>query len=282
VRQLPEEFTLPAGFVPDEPPPVPVTPRHAASVVVAREGSNGIEVFLMRRAAAMAFAPGMTVFPGGGVDRRDADTSTAWSGPGPQWWARQFGCEPNLARSLVFAAVRETFEESGVLLAGHDADNVVVDTAPFADARRALEAREISFAQFLAGAGLVLRADLLAPWANWVTPVAEPRRYDTRFFLAALPVGQRADGVTSEAQDVAWQRPSDALADWKAGRRALLPPTWMALTELDECGTLAAAMAAQRSLDKIIPKIVRDGQVLRAVLPASPGYRTESARVEQQ
>jgi hypothetical protein len=158
---------------------------------------------------------------------------------------------------------------------------VVMDTAPFADARRALEARELSFAQFLAGTGLVLRADLLRPWANWVTPVEEPRRYDTRFFLAALPVGQRADGMTSEAQDVAWQRPSDALADWKAGRRALLPPTWMALTELAECGTLAAAMAAQRSLDKIIPKIIRDGQVLRAVLPTSPDYPTASAGLNQ-
>lgn len=274
VRQLPEELTLPAGLVVTEPASAPTTPRDAATVVLARQAAGGMEVFLLRRVAAMAFAPGMSVFPGGGVDRRDTETSVAWSGPDPAWWGRRFGCDPTLAAALVSAAVRETFEESGVLLAGHDADHVVADTTPYADARRALAAREVSLTQFLAQARLVLRADLLRPWAHWVTPQGEPRRYDTRFFLAALPAGQRADGMTTEAQDGAWQRPSDALADWKAGRRALLPPTWMTLSELDECGTVTAALAQERSINEITPKLVRDGRVLRVLLPDSPGYAT--------
>jgi 8-oxo-dGTP pyrophosphatase MutT (NUDIX family) len=172
-----------------------------------------------------------------------------------------------LATALVCAAVRETFEESGVLLAGPSASSVVADTARFASARAALVAREMSLAQFLAAERLVLRADLLRPWTNWVTPVEEPRRYDTRFFVAVLPSGQSADGVTTEASDAAWQRPADALADWKAGRRALLPPTWVTLAELDELGSVSAVLDAPRTVSKIIPKLVREGGVVRVVVP---------------
>jgi 8-oxo-dGTP pyrophosphatase MutT (NUDIX family) len=212
------------------------------------------------------------VFPGGGVDPRDADATVAWHGPDAAWWAERFGCAPSLARALVCAAVRETFEESGVLLAGPDAGSVVSDARPFHDARQDLVDRKYSFAQFLSDNNLVLRADLLRPWANWVTPAEEPRRYDTRFFLAAMPTGQHADGDTTEAEDVAWQPPSEALRDWEEGRRGLLPPTWVALAELDEHPTVASAMAAPRAVDKIIPKVIRDGTQVRVVLPGDPAY----------
>ncbi len=270
--ELPEELVLPEGFVPAEAPDPPAVPRDAATVMLVRDQDAGLEVFLLRRVVGMAFAGGMTVFPGGGVDRRDEDASVAWHGPDPAWWAARLGCAERLARALVCAAVRETFEESGVLLAGPDASSVVSDTRPFHDARQELVDRKYSLAQFLADNGLVLRADLLRPWANWVTPAEEPRRYDTRFFLAAMPLGQRADGATTEAEDVAWLHPADALDDWKQGRRGLLPPTWMALAELDECGSVAAAMAVDRAVDKIIPKVVRDGARLRVVMPTDPGY----------
>ena len=277
VPQLPEELTLPEAMVPATPPNPPVTPKDAATVALVREGDAGLEVFLLRRVTGMAFAGGMTVFPGGGVDRRDADTSVAWVGPEPAWWGRKFSCDPTMARALVCAAVRETFEESGVLLAGKDDVSVVADTAKYADVRQALVNREVSLAQFLADAGLVLRDDLLRPWANWVTPAEEPRRYDTRFFLAALPAGQQADGQTSEADHAGWQRPQDAIDEWKAGRVGLLPPTWMTLAELREAGTVAAAMATDRpTTDKIIPKVVRRGNKLHAVLPGDPEYATAS------
>ncbi|WP_447008299.1 NUDIX hydrolase [Saccharothrix isguenensis] len=267
VRELPKELVLPAGSVPEGFTGPPVEPRDAATVALVRDGAAGIEAFLLRRVAGMAFAGGMTVFPGGGVDQRDADTSVAWSGPEPSWWASRFGCSVDLATALVCAAVRETFEESGVLLAGPSASSVVADTAGFAAARAALVARELSLAQFLAVEGLVLRADLLRPWANWVTPEEEPRRYDTRFFVAVLPEGQRADGATTEASDAEWQRPVDALEDWKAGRRALMPPTWVTLAELDDSGTVAAVLDEERAVSKVVPKVVRDGDVLRVVVP---------------
>ncbi|GAB3000155.1 NUDIX hydrolase [Saccharothrix stipae] len=267
MRELPEELVLPASVIPEDFTGPPVEPRDAATVVLVRDGAAGLEAFLLRRVAGMAFAGGMTVFPGGGVDRRDADTSVAWTGPPPSWWAERFGCSVELATALVCAAVRETFEESGVLLAGPSSSSVVADTAAYASARAALVARELSLAQFLASEGLVLRADLLRPWANWLTPVEEPRRYDTFFFVAVLPVGQSADGVTTEASDAAWQRPSDALGDWKAGRRALMPPTWVTLAELDELGSVAAVLSESRAVSKVIPKLVRDGGVVRVVVP---------------
>jgi 8-oxo-dGTP pyrophosphatase MutT (NUDIX family) len=266
MRDLPKELVLPEGFVPPEIPDPPVTPRDSATVMLVRDAEPGIEVFLIRRVAGMAFAGGMTAFPGGGVDPRDADASVAWHGPGPEWWAERFGVAPGLAAALVCAAVRETFEESGVLLAGPDAEGVVSDTRPYAPARRDLVDRKISLAEFLAGAGLVLRADLLRPWSNWVTPEAERRRFDTRFFLAAVPSGQRADGATSEAADAGWYRPTDALEDWKHGRRGLLPPTWTTLAELEECGSVAEAMAVPRVITKQMPRVVRDGAVFRVVV----------------
>jgi len=266
---LPAEFLLPEPGA--EPTPV-VQPKDAATVILLRDAPAGLEVFLQRRVAGMPFAGGMTVFPGGGVDARDR-SAVAWAGPPPSWWASRFGCDDPLAQALVCAAVRETFEESGVLLAGPDEHGVVDDATRYHQARGALVARDLSMAQFLADARLVLRADLLRPWANWVTPEGEPRRYDTRFLLAALPAGQHADGVTTEAADAGWQTPRAALDDWRAGRRWLLPPTWYTLGELASFHTVAelTAASADRRIHKIRPRLVRDADGLRAVLPTDPG-----------
>lgn len=234
-------------------------------MVLLRDAPAGVEVFLQRRVAAMAFAAGMTVFPGGGVDKRDADASVSWSGPPPAQWAEWFDCSESLARALVCAAVRETFEESGVLLAATPA-GVPADTSRFAAERDALVARELSLARFLADNGLTLRADLLRPWANWVTPEQEPRRYDTRFFLAAIPEGQQADGETTEADATAWWRPAEAIEDAKAGRSRLMPPTWLTLQEMAEFDSAGAALATERSVRKVMPNLVRDGDRFRVVL----------------
>jgi 8-oxo-dGTP pyrophosphatase MutT (NUDIX family) len=280
VRELPEELVLPEEMAPATLPGGPATPRDAATVMLIRDSGDGIEVFLLRRVVGMAFAGGMTVFPGGGVDPRDADSSVAWVGPEPEWWAERFGCSASLARALVCAAVRETFEESGVLLAADGTGAIIADTTPFAAARQALVDREFSLAEFLTDNGLVLRADLLRPWANWVTPAEEPHRYDTRFFLAELPAGQRADGATSEADHVSWRRPDDAVEDWKTGRCGLLPPTWMALADLAEFRTVAAATSADRTIEKVIPKVIRDGTVLRVVLPGDPRFEAAAGHLD--
>ncbi|WP_033292962.1 NUDIX hydrolase [Amycolatopsis jejuensis] len=244
-------------------PPVP--PKDAATVILLRDATGGPEVFLQHRVKGMPFAGGMTVFPGGGVDPRDADASVSWAGPPLSWWAERFTCDEALARALVCAAVRETFEESGVLLAG-TGDAVIADVTPYHEARKALESREISLAGFLADAGLTLRADLLQPYAHWVTPRVEKRRYDTRFFVAKLPSGQRADGATSEAAAAGWQRPADALADAREGRRALMPPTWLTLTELAGFDTADAALAEPREIVKTMPTLVREGENVRVIL----------------
>jgi 8-oxo-dGTP pyrophosphatase MutT (NUDIX family) len=283
VRELPKELVLPEAMAPViRPGQPPVVPKEAATVILIRDSVAGPEVFLLRRVLGMAFAGGMTVFPGGGVDQRDADTSVAWTGPAPDWWADAFHCDVGLARALVCAAVRETFEESGVLLAGADPDSVVADTAAYAGARAALVARDLSLAEFLAAHDLVLRADLLRPWANWLTPLEEARRYDTRFFLAEVPIGQRADGLTTEADHAGWCRPADAIADWRDGHRGLLPPTWVTLADLAEYDSVAAAMAVTRQIAKVMPKVIREDGVLLVVLPGNPRYDIAAAHLDAQ
>lgn len=243
----------------------PVTPKDAATVILLRDGSEGVEVFLQHRVKGMPFAGGMTVFPGGGVDSRDVDASVSWAGPEPAWWAERFRCDEALARALVCAAVREMFEESGVLLASAG-DTVVADATRYQDAREKLVSREISLAAFLEANDLTLRADLLRPWANWVTPPEEPRRYDTCFFIAVLPEGQQADSATSEAVSSGWQRPQDAIDDAKEGRRMLMPPTWLTLAELGSFDSAAAAQGAEREIKKIMPTLIREGDKIRVVL----------------
>ena len=205
---------------------------------------------------------------GGGVldtsDRdRNADLVTrgAWAGPPPPWWAQRFGIETDLAIALVCSAVRETFEESGVLFAGpaEDPNSIVGDAAVYRESRRALADRTLSFADFLRGEKLVLRSDLLRPWANWVTPEAErTRRYDTYFFVAALPEGQRADGENTESDLSGWAVPQDAIADFEAGRNVLLPPTW---TQLDSLAgrSVAEVLAVERQIAPVQPLLEKRG-----------------------
>jgi 8-oxo-dGTP pyrophosphatase MutT (NUDIX family) len=245
----------------------PLVPRPAATVMLIREqpeSQDGISVFLMRRHAAMEFAAGVMVFPGGGVDDRDRNAPIAWAGPPPSWWAQRFGTDTELAEALVCAAARETFEECGVLFAGPADDpdaigGLVRNASVYRESRQALADRTLSFADFLRRENLVLRADLLRPWANWVTPEAErTRRYDTYFFVGALPEGQRADGDNTESDRAEWTTPQAAIADFEAGRCFLLPPTW---TQLDSLAgrTVADVMAVERQIVTVQPNVEIDG-----------------------
>ena len=257
----------------------PAQPRDAATVMLLRSGSDGLEVYMLRRKASMAFAPGAFVFPGGSVDARDADEQVAWAGPDAAEWGRIFDAPPAQARALVCAAVRETFEESGVLLAGQSAESVVADTTSdaYEADRQALLDRSVSLAELLSRRNLVLRADLLRPWSRWITPVVEPRRFDTRFFAAALPAGQRTRDVGGEASEVAWVTPAKALQDWERGEIRLFPPTAVTLSELAACGDVETALAGPRAVAPIIPEIqLRQGAVWLTVpglseFPAAPG-----------
>ncbi|WP_101949153.1 NUDIX hydrolase [Mycobacterium sp. 3519A] len=242
----------------------PLVPRPAATVMLVRDRgpglARGIEVFLMRRPSAMDFVAGVMVFPGGGVDDRDRNADIAWFGPEPGWWAERFGVEPDLAEALVCAAARETFEESGVLFAGpaDDPDGIVSDASVYRAERAALEDRSLSFGEFLRKENLVLRADLLRPWANWVTPKEErTRRYDTYFFVGALPEGQRADGDNTETDRAFWTTPQAALDEFADGKTFLLPPTW---TQLDSLNgrTVAEVLAVERQIVAVEPHLAAD------------------------
>ena len=238
----------------------PATPRDAATVVLLRSASEapgGVEVYLLRRHLGMDFARGMYVFPGGGVDARDEDDSLRWAGPPATDWAERLSCTESLARALVCAAVRETFEESGVLLAGPTPDTVVDDTTgeDWERDRRALVDRELSFAEFLHRRDLVLRADLLAAWAHWITPVFEPKRFDTRFFVAALPKGQVTRDVSTESDRVGWMRPDEATASVDDRRMQMLPPTYVTLMDMAKLSTPEEALqvAPERPIRPIQP-----------------------------
>ncbi len=242
----------------------PAQPRDAATVMLLRPAGSGLEVYMLRRQRSMAFAPGAFVFPGGSVDARDADEQVSWAGPDAAEWGRIFDAPPAQARALVCAAVRETFEESGVLLAGESAGSVVADTTSdaYEADRHALLDRSVSLAELLRRRNLVLRADLLRPWSRWITPVVEPRRFDTRFFAAALPPGQRTRDVGGEASEVAWVTPEKALQDWERGDITLFPPTAVTLSELAACGDVETALTGPRAVAPIIPEIqLREGAV---------------------
>lgn len=269
----------------------PAVPRQASTVLLLRDGSAGLEVYLQRRTRGMPFAGGMTAYIGGGVDPRDGDIEIAWAGPGPASWAGAFGCDERTARELVCAAVRETFEEAGVLLAGPadavagGADSGVPAVVPdvsgndWEEQRQALLSRELSLAELLAARGLAVRADLLRPFAHWITPPVEPRRYDTKFFAAALPAGQEARHVSGEADEVSWLTPAAALAEMGVGTRPMLPPTIHTLGQLAPFADVAAALRGSppEPLHPISPTfeqtpdgkwaVLDDGTRIRLVVP---------------
>ena len=252
----------------------PATPRDAATVMLLRPAGGALEVYLLRRRPSMAFAPGAMVFPGGGVDPRDADAGIAWAGPPAAEWGELLGAPAQLARELVCAAVRETFEESGVLLAGPSGGTIVADTRgdDWEEDRQALLARTLSLAELLGRRRLVLRSDLLRPWARWITPVTEERRFDTRFFAAALPAGQLTRDVGGEADKVAWLTPDAAIGAARRGEIYLLPPTAVTLSELAAAGTVAGALAARRRITTRLPEVsVAEGAVWLTI-PAGLEY----------
>ncbi len=232
----------------------PAVPRVAATVLLLRPAGESFEVYLIRRVAAMAFG-GVYAFPGGGVDPSDSTAHLDWSGPEPAGWGARFRLPPEAAQAVVCAAAREVFEEAGVLLAGPDPDRVVGDVSDdgWEAARVELEQRRSGFAELLAGRGLTLRSDLLLPWSRWVTPEFEPRRFDTYFFVALLPEGQRTRDVSGEADHTLWVRPADACDRAAAGELTMLPPTLITLGEVAACDDLAGVVRAATTRDAATP-----------------------------
>ncbi len=260
----------------------PAVPRDAATVILLRQGS-GVEALLLRRTAALEYAPGAYVFPGGSVDDCDTDPEIGWAGPAPADFAAWLGTAPEHARALVCAAVRETFEECGVLLAGPSPSAMVPGSAGLAQDRHALLEGSTSFAEVLGRRGLVLRADLLTPWARWITPEASPRRFDTWFFAAALPPGQTAAlaapaeregrAESGESDSATWLRPSAALEAARAGEITLFPPTATTLGELAAHQDMAYILAQRRVIGPLLPKVMLEDERAWLAIPPAVGER---------
>ncbi len=226
--------------------------RDASTVVLLRDGDGGPEVWLMTRVTGMAFAGGMAVFPGGRVDT--ADAQLPFAGGSDEEAARRFECAPEQARAIVGAAVREVFEETGVLLS--------VPTVDVSGARADVEAGRVSFGDLLRANGVAVDGAALHPWSRWVTPAGEVRRYDTRFFVAAMPDDAQAQDVTTESSSAGWFGVGAVLESAQRGEIGMLPPTIMTLASLSGYGTVAEVLdaAGQRSLEPVRPVVERDAE----------------------
>jgi len=216
----------------------PVVPKNAATIMLVRDRipvmeetlgqiEGKAEVFMLRRSKTMSFMPDAMVFPGGGVHADDSNLQVPWIGPTAAEWAMRMHCDEHTARSVVVAAIRELFEECGVLLAGNNENSVVEDlTKPYwQNARMAIQCRELSFTEVLIRENLSIRSDLLGLRSHWVTPEFEPKRYNTYFFAALVPTGQLPDGKSSEASQVDWVVPELLLSRAEQEGVLVLPPT---------------------------------------------------------
>lgn len=250
-------------------------PKPASTVVLLRDAPSGMEVLMVRRSAGMAFGASAWVFPGGKVAASDAD---------PAWDDLSDGNYDHYQRSLRIAAAREVFEESGLLLGTRDGRELSADEcAGFDGMRSASDADPTVFLKLVGDANLRLTLDRLAPFAHWITPSFEPRRFDTHFFLVRAPAEQivRHDG--REAVDHQWVAPQGLLDARKRGEAKLMFPTRLNLEVLARSASAAAAEAEARGRKVVTvePQVEdrADGKVL--VIPAEAGYGLTEERIKE-
>lgn len=237
--------------------PASVAIKPAATVMLLRESSDvGVEVFMMRRTTKAAFAGGMYVFPGGAVDAEDS--------------------------SYEIAAIRECFEEAGVLLARTATGTTVrfddpVSHERFTDYRHVVHAGERSMTSVLSAEDLVAQSEELLWVAHWVTPFGEVRRFDTRFFVVAMPDDQTPLHDDKETVCSLWVTPLDALNRAQAGELLMLPPTIANLEFLATYSSVDEIIEAARKIGtppKLLPKVKwrDDGRIEALLMPGDVGY----------
>jgi 8-oxo-dGTP pyrophosphatase MutT (NUDIX family) len=256
---IPEEH-LPPGFAErvDDPTFQPAETRPAATVVVAREGADSVEVLLLRRPQRSGFAAGAWVFPGGRVDPADADPGVLGEraeAVGARWALRLGLSDPAEARGFVVASLREAWEETGILVGEASAP-----PGRIGELRRALLEGTLSLTEAVREGGVRFDLDDLLYLAHWITPEPEPRRYDTRFFLARVDAGVECALEGEELCEARWVRPADAVVAFGAGEMVLLPPTVDTLRRLSLYGDLPSAWAELRETEvpSILPRMKRD------------------------
>lgn len=255
--------------------------RDASTVVLVRD-ADGLQTYLMRRAASMAFAAGMHVFPGGRIDASDGEGDVSWTGD-PLDPVRMTAT-PRQARGLIVGAVREVFEETGVLLAVDESGRTPEEDDRWEADRAAVAASSPEFARVLARRGLSIDPALLPLWTHWVTPEIETKRYDVRFFVAAVPSGQRAQDVSGEADEVRWIAPPRALQDYARGALPMLPPTVATLADLAGLPDVASVLASAsgRTVRPLMPRprLESDGTIAWDVIDVRDGATVVSLPAE--
>jgi 8-oxo-dGTP pyrophosphatase MutT (NUDIX family) len=252
-----------------------VAPRPSSTIIVLRDEPRGDEAFsvlMLERHGSIAF-PGAHAFPGGVLDSGDADAGGAVLPPTQSWAAPGEGDRPPDAIAYWVAALRELFEEVGILLASR-ADRLVEGplTAPVAALRGRLHSGE-PFAPLLASVGMMPATDRVFYFARWITPRMNPRRWDTRFLVARVPSGQEAEADGTETVSASWMTPRAALAAYEAGTIELIPPTVRTLDDLARFKSVdeVLADAARRVVRAVMPELVQDGVVTALRYPDNTG-----------
>ncbi len=266
------------------PPPAAV--RDAATVLLLRDGAEGLEVFMLKRNLKSDFVGGAFVFPGGGVDPEDrhANLESVCEGRSEEEASRLLGIGSG---GLAFwvAAIRESFEEAGVLLA-YDQQGQIVDldqadsASRWAEHRQAVDTGNRRLIEVCEAEQLRLAVDGMHYFGHWITPEGSPRRYDTRFFLAAAPANQTPWHDDHEVIANEWLRPADGLARAESGELIMLPPTTASLRAVARFATAADALAAAaeiRHVPTILPRIVATEDGTRLVMTGDPDYDGEAA-----
>ncbi len=259
----------------------PLVPRDAATVMLVRDGATGLEVCMMRRNLNSDFVGGAYVFPGGAVDPADSGPEVEALCPGrtDADASHQLGIEHG-GLAFWIAAVRECFEEAGVLLAMDARDQVVSLADPetaarFASWRHSVDHGETSLVEVCAAENLRIMAGDIYYFAHWITPVGPTRRYDTRFFVAAAPPEQRPVHDDRETIATIWINPAEALRQQQARELDLIFPTIRNLEAIGRFETSAELLAAAAAIDEVVtvlPKVVSDANGMRILLPGDPGY----------
>lgn len=254
--------------------PIPALPEPAATVLVIRDGASGLEVFMVRRHQGMDFMSGALVFPGGKTDPQDEDARLP---------DLSDGLDDDLSAYRV-AAVREAFEECGVLLARRAGQKALVsgaDLPELAHWRDRIHKGESSLYDFLSAEDLRLACDLLVHFAHWVTPTITPRRYDTQFFLVPAPADQLLVHDGHESVDSLWIRPQDAVQAAEDGTHNIIFPTLCNLQKLGLSATVAEAIEAARTsrVVEVLPKRERRGDGFYLVVPEAAGYPVSKVKL---
>jgi len=246
-------------------------------MVLVRDAPRGLEVLMLQRSLRLAFMPGVHVFPGGAVDAADRSPAlhALCAGLDDAAASRALGIERG-GLAYWIAAIREAFEEAGVLLAYDARGEIVSLTGATAERtrahRQALDQGHDDFRDLVLSEGLRLAVDRLRYFGHWITPVGSPRRYDTRFFLATAPEGQEAQHDERETIAHVWVRPQEALELCARETINMRLPTIRTLERFAMCSTAAeliAEIASSSEVPALLPRFTRDG---RSVLPGEAGY----------